>query len=151
MAPELILFGILLLGLNIYALFGGADFGAGIWELNTAIRASTKERDFLYGAIGPVWEANHVWLIFAVVILFTAFPGAFADMSIALWLPLLLALTNIVFRGAAFAFRSNTFGSQHTQGLWDTVFAFSSTAAPLFLGAAAGAIASGKLNPPTTG
>lgn len=146
MAPEMLVLGILWVALVLYVLFGGADFGAGIWEVNLAFQASEKERGLLHRAIGPVWEANHVWLIFAVVLLQTGFPPAFAALSRALWLPLLLALVGIVFRGAAFAFRSYAVGAARQQAAWGVAFALASAAAPFFLGAAAGAVASGNLD-----
>lgn len=145
MAPEAILLAILWLALTLYVLLGGADFGAGIWEVNTAFQASEKERALIYRAIGPVWEANHVWLIFVLVCLHTAFPPAFAALSRALWLPLALALVGIVFRGAAFALRSHAAGAAGQQALWGALFALASAAAPFFLGVAAGAVASGRL------
>lgn len=145
MSDEAIIIVVLMAALTLYALLGGADFGAGIWEFNTAFSATDRERALLYRAIGPVWEANHVWLIFILVGLQTAFPGAFAALSRALWLPLLLALGGIVFRGAAYAFRSSAEGAVRQQALWSTVFALASTAAPFFLGACVGAVASGSL------
>ncbi|MCI0410623.1 MAG: cytochrome d ubiquinol oxidase subunit II, partial [Acidobacteria bacterium] len=135
----------IMVGLTLYALLGGADFGAGIWEFNTALQAPEKERALIYRAIGPVWEANHVWLIFVLVGLHTAFPPAFAAVSRALWIPLLLGLVGILFRGVGFAFRSYAAGAVRQQAVWGAVFALASTAAPFFLGAAAGAIASGQL------
>jgi len=145
MAPEQIMLVIIWLALTLYTLLGGADFGAGIWEVNAALQTSEKERSLLYRAIAPVWEANHVWLIFVLVCLYTAFPPAFAVLSRALWLPLLLALVGIVFRGAAFAFRSQASGAKLQRSLWHAVFALSSAVAPFFLGAAAGAVASGHI------
>lgn len=145
MAPEVILLSTLWLALTLYVLLGGADFGAGIWEVNLAFAAAEKERSLLHRAIGPVWEANHVWLIFALVLLFNGFPVAFAALSRALWLPWLLALVGIVFRGAAFAFRSYAVGEARQQLAWGVAFALASAAAPFFLGAAAGAAASGRL------
>ncbi len=151
MEPELILLGVMLSGVTLYALLGGADFGGGVWEFNTALRAPEKERALIYRAIGPVWEANHVWLIFVLVGLFAGFPTAFAAICRALWVPLLLALTGIVFRGVGFAFRSYASDSVREKVLWGAVFAFASTAAPFFLGAAAGAILSGRLEATTDG
>jgi cytochrome d ubiquinol oxidase subunit II len=145
MSPEMLVLGVMAGGLTLYALLGGADFGAGVWEFNTAMRAPEKERALIYRAIGPVWEANHVWLIFVLVALFSAFPVAFAALSRALWVPLLLALVGIVFRGVGFAFRSYAADSVREKAFWGAVFALASTAAPFFLGAAAGAIASGRL------
>lgn len=139
---------ILLVALTLYTVLGGADFGAGVWEFNTAFRASDRERDLLYHAIGPVWETNHVWLIFVMVILFGAFPPAFASLNQALFVPLLLALVGIVFRGAAYAFRSQLKSdpdrARQTRR-WVALFGFASVLAPLFLGASVGAIASGQL------
>ena len=145
MAPEILLLGVMLAGVTLYALLGGADFGGGVWEFNTALRAPERERALIYRAIGPVWEANHVWLIFVLVGLFAGFPTAFAAICRALWLPLLLALVGIVFRGIGFAFRSYASDSVAEKALWGAVFAFASTSAPFFLGAAAGAIVSGRL------
>lgn len=143
MSPELIVCGILLAAITLYAILGGADFGAGVWEFNLAMRASKKERDLLYGAIGPVWEANHVWLIFALVLMFSAFPIAFAALSRALWIPLLLALMGIFARGIGFAFRAYAAGAVRQQALFGAVFAFASTSTPFFFGACAGSIATG--------
>ncbi len=143
MQPVDLLLLIMLLALTLYAILGGADFGVGIWEFSTVLQSSEKERSHVYKAIGPVWEANHVWLIFVLVILLNGFPGIFAALSRALWLPLLLALCGIVFRGASFIFRSYGKGSSQMQHVWEGVFAIASTATPLFLGASAGAIASG--------
>ena len=149
MAPEQILLIVLVTGVILYTLFGGADFGVGVWEFGTAFQSSEKEREYLYRAIGPVWEANHVWLIFVLVILFGAFPLAFAEICRALWLPLLIALVGIVFRGVGFAFRSYAAGMMRQQAIWGTLFSIASTATPFFLGAAFGAMASGKMQ--TTG
>ncbi len=145
MGPEDLLLIVMLTALTLYAILGGADFGAGIWEFTTALQSSEKERRHIYKAIGPVWEANHVWLIFVLVILMNGFPMAFAALSRALWLPLLLALCGIVFRGAGYAFRSYTRGPERERRMWEAVFAIASTATPLFLGASAGAVASGNL------
>ncbi len=144
MAPEALVLGVMLVGLILYALLGGADFGAGVWELGTAWKPERKERALIYRAIGPVWEANHVWLIFVIVLLFTAFPPAFAALCRALWVPLLLALVGIVFRGSAYAFRSYAVDAR-SRRRWEGVFAFASTLTPLALGTSVGAIASGQL------
>ena len=90
MAPELIVLGIMLTALGLYAVLGGADFGAGIWEFTTCLEDDEADRRLIADAIGPVWEANHVWLIFVLIILFNDFPLAFAATSRALWVPLLL-------------------------------------------------------------
>ena len=143
MTPELIVSGILLIAITLYTILGGADFGAGVWEFNTAMRSSKKERDLLYRAIGPVWEVNHVWLIFAIVLMFSAFPVAFAALSRALWIPLLLALLGIFARSIGFAFRAYAAGAVRQQAIFGAVFAFASTSTPFFFGACAGAIAGG--------
>src|SRR5688572_8082843 len=135
----------MLIGVTLYALMGGADFGAGVWEFNTALRSPEKEQALIYRAIGPVWEANHVWLIFVVVGLFAGFPAAFSAIFRALWVPLLLALIGIVFRGVGFIFRSYASDSVPEKFVWGAVFAFASTGAPFFLGASLGAILSGQL------
>lgn len=145
MAPEIVILVMIMVALTLYAILGGADFGAGVWEFNTALQASPKEQRLIYGAMGPVWEANHVWLIFALVGMFGAFPIAFAALCRALWLPLLLALLGIVFRGAGFVFHSYATGAVRQQAAWGAVFALASTATPFFLGACVGAIASGRL------
>jgi len=145
MGPEAIILVILWSALTLYLLFGGADFGVGVWEVNTALQATERDRNMLYKAIGPVWEANHVWLIFFLVVMHAAFPRAYAALGQALWVPLLIAIVGIVFRGAAYAFRSNLLGRSEQRAIWEAVFAVASTVAPFFLGAAAGAVASGRL------
>jgi len=107
MGPHDLLLLVMLAALTLYALMGGA----GVWEFTTALQATNKQRNHIYKAIGTVWEANHVWLIFVLFILMNAFPVAFAALSRALWLPLLLALCGIVFRGAGYAFRSYSRGT----------------------------------------
>src|SRR5215475_10171182 len=105
---DAVLLGAAMMGsLVLYALFGGADFGGGVWDLlaGSGPRAA-RRRALIAEAIAPVWEANHVWLILVVVVLFTGFPPAFAELSNRLHAPLLALLVAIVVRGAAFAFRS---------------------------------------------
>ena len=145
MAPELIIAIVIGIALTLYAVLGGADFGAGIWEFHTAFSADERERRAIFRAIGPVWEANHVWLIFAIVLTLNAFPAALAGVSRALWLPLMFALLGIVFRGSAYAFRSYSTGNRTFASLWRIVFAVASALAPFFLGASCGAIAAGQL------
>jgi cytochrome d ubiquinol oxidase subunit II len=143
--PDDLLLIIMLSALSLYAVLGGADFGAGVWEFTSALQSTDRERQHIYKAIGPVWEANHVWLIFVVVILLNGFPASMAILGRALWLPLLLVLCGIIFRGSAYIFRSYGQAPRPEQVLWEATFAIASTATPLFLGAAAGAIASGKI------
>lgn len=149
MGPDDLLLIVMLIALTLYAVLGGADFGAGIWEFTTALQSTERERQHIYKAIGPVWEANHVWLVFVLMILMNGFPGAFAALGTTLWLPLLLTLVGIVFRGGAYIFRSYGGGEKRELVLWEGIFAVASTGTPLFLGAAAGAIASGKMMIPT--
>jgi len=138
---------VLWLGLTTYAVFGGADFGAGIWDLAAGGSArGLRPRALIADAIGPVWEANHTWLIFDLVILWTAFPPAFAAITSTLFVPLCLAALGIVLRGAAFAFRPVATGLAGRRAAGG-IFAASSVATPFFLGAAGGAIASGRVPP----
>jgi len=99
-----VLAGVIFVSLNAYALLGGADFGGGVWGLLARGPRKQPQRDLIAHAIGPVWEANHVWLILAVVLLFTCFPPAFARLGILLHIPLSLVLIGIVLRGSAFTF-----------------------------------------------
>ncbi|MEO8230012.1 MAG: cytochrome d ubiquinol oxidase subunit II [Chloroflexota bacterium] len=136
---------VLWLGLTAYAVFGGADFGAGFWDLTAgATKRGAAARALIADAIGPVWEANHTWLIFDLVILWTAFPPAFAAIMSTLFVPLTLAALGIVLRGAAFAFRPVAPGLPERRAA-DAVFAISSIVTPFFLGAAGGGIASGRV------
>ena len=136
---------ILWLGVTVYAVFGGADFGAGIWDLLAGgTQRGLRPRALIADAIAPVWEANHTWLIFDLVILWTAFSGAFAAIMSTLFVPLTLAGLGIVLRGSAFAFRPMA-ARLRERRLAGAVFAVSSVLTPFFLGATAGAIASGRV------
>ncbi len=133
------------IGLSMYALLGGADFGAGFWDLVAGgARRGRRHRALIEQVIGPVWEANHVWLIFVLVLLWTGFPPAFAAMMSTLYIPLTLAAIGIIARGAAFAFRKAS-TRLWQQRLFGATFALSSVLTPYFLGAAAGGIASGRV------
>src|SRR6266700_3507777 len=133
-------------GLIAYAVLGGADFGAGVWAFFAAGRQADRQREFINHALGPVWEANHVWLIFLIVGLFNVFPSAFAALSIALFIPFSLALVGIVLRGAAFIFRYFAINERGVFArTWGRVFSVSSLLTPFFLGAGAAAVASGHL------
>jgi cytochrome bd ubiquinol oxidase subunit II len=132
------------IGLVFYILLGGADFGGGIWDL--LARKHIAERELIAGALGPVWEANHVWLIFVITGLFAAFPPAFADLSYALFFPFSIALAGIVLRGASFAFRTHAGSSSSVSSRWLTrVFGIASLVTPFVLGACAATIASGRI------
>jgi cytochrome d ubiquinol oxidase subunit II len=133
-------------GLTLYWLLGGADFGGGVWDLLAIGPIRERERALISEAIGPVWEANHVWLIFVVTGLLAAFPPAFASLGFALYVPFSIAIAGIVFRGAAFAFRSWGDRGSPWQRTWTRVFGVASIVTPLALGAAAGAIASGRIH-----
>ena len=137
--------GILLAGITLYAVLGGADFGGGLWDLLAGTTARGRApRALIDESITPVWEANHVWLVFDLVIFWTAFPYAFAAVMSVLALPLWLAVAGIVLRGAGFAFRKEI-----TQIRWQRVtgaaFAFSSLLTPFFMGTVVGAIAAGAV------
>jgi cytochrome d ubiquinol oxidase subunit II len=134
------------IGLTLYVLLGGADFGGGVWDLLARGPRHQDERDLISRAIGPVWEANHVWLIFVVTALFAAFPQAFADLGVALYLPFGIALAGIVFRGAAFAFRAHGDPDAAWARTWSRVFGVASMVTPVVLGMSAAAIASGRIN-----
>jgi cytochrome d ubiquinol oxidase subunit II len=140
----------ILVSLIAYALSGGADFGGGIWDLLARGPRAASQRRQIAHSIGPVWEANHVWLILAIVVLFTAFPAAFARITTVLHVPLLLMLLGIVARGAAFSFRAYGDPEGRSEGSWGRLFAAASLATPVLLGVVLGAIASGKLHPPTS-
>lgn len=133
--------------LTAYALLAGADFGAGIWDLLAGdAQAGRVRRRLIEHVIGPVWEANHVWLIFVLVLLWTAFPSAFAAIASTLWIPLTLAALGIIGRGSAFAFRK-TVTKVWEQRAFGVTFAVSSVATPFFLGTVGGAIAAGRVPP----
>lgn len=135
----------LFVGVMAYGVFAGADFGSGFFDLTAGgSRRGAELRTQVDHSIGPVWEANHVWLIFVLVTWWTAFPRTFAAATETLFVPFLLALLGIVLRGAAFAFRKYA-GSIGQARLFGAVFATSSLIAPFFLGTVAGGIASGRV------
>jgi cytochrome d ubiquinol oxidase subunit II len=136
---------ILWLGVTIYAVLGGADFGAGLWDLVAGdAQRGERPRELIDASIGPVWEANHTWLIFDLVILWSAFPLAFSSLMSTLFVPLTLAAFGIILRGAGFAFRKYTRPLAGRRAFGAT-FALSSVITPFFLGTALGAIASGRV------
>ncbi|MGH3786571.1 MAG: cytochrome d ubiquinol oxidase subunit II [Pseudonocardiaceae bacterium] len=135
------------LGLTAYILFGGADFGGGLWDLLAGgSRRGARQRELVEHSIGPVWEANHVWLIFVIVILWTGFPSVFAAVASTLYIPLTLVALGIIARGSAFAFRKVS-TELWQRRLFGAAFAFSSVVTPFFLGTIAGGIASGRVPP----
>jgi cytochrome d ubiquinol oxidase subunit II len=136
---------VLLLAVVTYAVFGGADFGAGFWDLVAGgPERGEHPRRVIEQAVGPVWEANHVWLIFIFVVLWTSFPEAYASITLTLFVPLTLAALGIVLRGASFAFRKAvvTLRFRRTFG---AAYASSSVLVPYCMGAIAGGIASGRV------
>ena len=144
--PE-ILAAVLALSLNAYVLFGGADFGGGVWDLLASGPRRSRQREVIAHAIGPIWEANHVWLILAIVLTFTCFSPVFARLGTVLHIPLTLMLIGIVLRGSAFTFR--TYDTEHdtAQRRWGRIFASASVITPILLGVSIGAIASGRVRP----
>jgi cytochrome bd ubiquinol oxidase subunit II len=140
----LFLAAVVLIALTIYVLTGGADYGSGVWDLLATGPRKLQQRQFIAEAIGPIWEADHVWLILIVVILFTGFPAAFASIMTALNVPLTLMLVGIVMRGSAFSFRSYGSADEHVRREWGRIFAIASLITPALLGITIGAIASGR-------
>jgi cytochrome bd ubiquinol oxidase subunit II len=136
---------ILLASVTLYAVLGGADFGGGLWDLLAGPTAPGRApRGLIDASITPIWEANHVWLVFDLVIFWTAFPHAFASVMTALALPIWLAVGGIVLRGTGFAFRKEItqLSQQRAAG---AAFAFSSLLTPFFMGTVVGAIATGAV------
>ncbi len=136
---------LLWLSMIAYAVLGGADFGGGIWNVLFFGRKGEGARALIRGAVGPVWEANNVWLIFVVVGLYAGFPIVAASLANALFIPLTLILIGIVFRGASFAFRTHFSGVIEVRIAWGTVFGVASLFTPFVLGACAAAVASGQI------
>jgi len=137
----------LFLSLLLYLLLGGADFGAGIVELFTSRKNKGRTRKTLYHAIGPIWEANHMWLIIAIVILFVGFPTIYTEMSVYLHIPLACMLVGIIARGTAFVFRHYDAIKDETQRIYNRIYMLSSCVTPLFLGIIAGSAISGHIDP----
>ena len=142
--PEL---GLVLIGLALvlYALTGGADYGAGLWDLCARGPRAEQRRNALHEAIAPVWEANHVWVLYALVILLTAFPQGYALILDALHIPLSLALLGMVLRGSAYTFRAYGIGANRAKRKWGLAYSLSSVFTPFWLGAMAGGLASGEI------
>jgi cytochrome bd ubiquinol oxidase subunit II len=136
---------ILMIGITFYAVLGGADFGAGLWSVLAGSRdRGRRPRELIDWAIGPVWEANHVWLIFVLVVLWTGFSSAFEAIFSTLFVPLSLAALGVVFRGAGFAFH-HTARRARGRALAETLFGLASILTPFFLGTVVGAIAGGRV------
>ncbi len=145
MSLELAAIGLMWVGLTLYALFAGADFGGGLLDLVAGdARRGAPRRARLEHSVGPIWEANHVWLIFVLVVFWTGFPAAFAPTMATLYVPLTAAAVGIILRGSAFAMRKSTEGLTLSR-LFGALFALSSVITPFFLGTVAGAVASGRV------
>lgn len=147
MAP--LIAGVVVLALTAYVLLGGADYGGGVWDLLATGPRRERQRELIAHAIAPVWEANHVWLILVIVLLFTCFPIAFSRLTITLHIPLTLILVGIVLRGSAFIFRSYAPDHSAEQRSWGRVFASASLITPILLGVSLGAIATGQVQKPS--
>jgi cytochrome bd ubiquinol oxidase subunit II len=146
-----IVLAVLWIGVTAYAILGGADFGAGLWDLLAGrSEPGRRPRALIDRAITPVWEANHTWLIFDLVVLWTAFSPAFAAVMSTLFVPLCLAAFGIVLRGAGFAFR-HVSERLEAQRAFGAAFALASVLTPFFMGTVVGAIASGRVTPSTGG
>jgi cytochrome d ubiquinol oxidase subunit II len=137
----------LALSLNAYVLFGGADFGGGVWDLLASGPRRERQRAVIAHAIGPIWEANHVWLILAIVLTFTCFAPVYARLGTILHIPLTLMLVGIVLRGSAFTFRTYDTRGDAAQRRWGRTFASASAITPVLLGVSIGAVASGRVRP----
>jgi cytochrome d ubiquinol oxidase subunit II len=136
---------VLFIGITAYALFGGADFGAGFWDLVAGgAEKGKRPRAVVDHSIGPVWEANHVWLIFVLVVLWTAFSEVYGSIMLTLFVPLSLAALGIVLRGSSFAFRKEVYRTSSRRN-FGAAFAISSVLVPFCMGAVAGAVASGRV------
>jgi cytochrome d ubiquinol oxidase subunit II len=135
----------------LYFLLGGADFGAGIIELFTSTDNKSRTRRTMYKAIGPIWEANHMWLIIAVVILFVGFPTIYSNVCTYLHIPILIMLMGITARGTAFSFRNyDAIKDDKMQDIYNYIFVYSSFITPLFLGITAGSVISRQIDPNAT-
>ena len=145
MPLEAALGAVLLGSLVLYALSGGADFGGGMWDLLATGPRARRQREAIEHSIAPIWEANHVWLILVIVVLFTAFPPAFAAIMTALHIPMTAILLGIVLRGSAFVFRKYDARDDRVHRRWSFVFGASSLFTPFLLGLCLGALASGDI------
>lgn len=141
--------GAMLVGLLAYAVLGGADFGGGVWDLLASGPRKERQREAIARAMGPVWEANHVWLIFVIVVFFSAFPEAWAVFATAMFTPLRLALIGIALRGVSFVFRAYAPHHGRTTSAaevrFGAVFGAASLCTPFVLGTAVAAVSAGNL------
>ncbi len=140
-----IMAGLVVTGLTVYVVLAGADFGGGVWDFFARGPRKAEQRQAIAAAMGPVWEANHVWLIFVLVLLFTAFPTAFSAMMTALTLPLTFAAVGIVLRGANFVFRAHAASVVGAEKFFGVIFGAASIITPFTFGLCVGAIGSGNI------
>ena len=143
---ETLVAAIMLTSLIVYALMGGADYGGGMWDLLASGERAQRQRRAIVEAISPIWEANHVWLVLVVVLLFSAFPLAFSTMMTALNIPITGMLIGIVLRGSAFMFRKYDSTDDAVQRRWSTVFGVASFFTPFFQGLTLGALTTGDIH-----
>jgi cytochrome bd ubiquinol oxidase subunit II len=143
---ETLIAAVMLASLILYALMGGADYGGGMWDLLASGPKAQRQRHAIVDAIAPIWEANHVWLILVIVLLFTAFPRAFSVIMIALHIPITAMLIGIVLRGSAFVFRKYDSTEDAVQRRWSTIFGIASFFTPFFQGLTMGALTTGDLH-----
>jgi cytochrome d ubiquinol oxidase subunit II len=143
---ETLIAAIMLASLILYALMGGADYGGGMWDVLASGPRAQRQRHALVEAIAPIWEANHVWLILVIVLLFSAFPRAFSTIMIALHIPITAMLIGIVLRGSAFVFRKYDSTEDAVQRRWSTIFGIASFFTPFFQGLTLGALTTGAIH-----
>jgi len=142
---ELFLAGMILAALILYALSGGADYGGGMWDLLASGPRARRQREMISKAIGPIWEANHVWLIVVIVLMFVAFPRSFGVVMTSLFIPMTVILVGIVLRGSTFIFRAYDSQEDDTHRRWSTIFGVASFLTPFLLGLSLGALGSGEI------
>lgn len=147
MSPAAMVAIVLASSLVVYVLTAGADFGGGVWDLLAGGPRAVRQRRAIALTIAPIWEANHVWMILALVLTFVAFPRAYAAIGTTLHVPITLMLVGIVLRGSAFVFRAYDYRHDAVQRRWSVVFASASAFTPVMLGILVGAIASGNIDP----
>jgi cytochrome bd ubiquinol oxidase subunit II len=143
---EILIAAIMLASLIVYALMGGADYGGGMWDLLASGPRAKRQRHAIVEAIAPIWEANHVWLILVIVLLFSGFPRAFSAIMIALHIPITAMLIGIVLRGSAFVFRKYDSSEDAVQRRWSTIFGIASFFTPFFQGLTLGALTTGNIH-----
>lgn len=147
MTAELGVAGVMLAALAVYTLMGGADFGGGVWDLLASGRRAEDQRKLIDRTLAPIWEANHVWLILIIVLMFVGFPAAFAAITTALHVPLCVMLVGIVLRGSAFTFRAYDLKAGAGARRWRRVFEVASLITPVTLGVTLGAMGHIRMNP----